>query len=96
MASRVFRTLISAERRPAGAQAVTVLGCRSFRNSIDRYFLVDHSLLAMCRKRAAARFNADCPSGKAPTTRVRRRISRRMRSRGLFVRTLRQCSSGNW
>ena len=58
-----------------------MLGCRSFRNSIDRYFLVDHSLLATSRKRTAARFNADCPSVKAPTSRVRRRISRRIRSR---------------
>ena len=43
----------------------------------------------------AARFNADCPSGKAPTTRDRRRISRKMRSRGLLVRTRRQCASGD-
>ena len=41
-------------------------------------------------------FNADWPSGNAPTTRVRRRILRRMRSSGLFVRMRRQCSSGNW
>jgi hypothetical protein len=40
---------------------------------------------------AAARFNAEFPSGKAPTTRVRRLISRRRRSRGLLVRTRRQC-----
>jgi hypothetical protein len=41
---------------------------------------------AMCRNLAAARLSADCPSGNAPTTRVRRLISRRMRSNGLFVR----------
>ena len=32
--------------------------------------------------------------GNAPTTRVRRLISRRMRSSGLLVRMRRQCSSG--
>jgi hypothetical protein len=38
--------------------------------------------------------SADWPSGKAPTTRVRRRTSR-MRSSGLLVRIRRQCSSEN-
>jgi hypothetical protein len=40
----------------------------------------------MWRSLAAARLRADCPSGNAPTTRVRRLISRRMRSSGLLVR----------
>jgi hypothetical protein len=35
---------------------------------------------------AAARFRADCPSEKAQTTRVRRLMSRRMRSSGLLMR----------
>lgn len=56
--------------------------------------LVDHRVPAMCLSRAAAKLRADLPSGKAPTTRVRRLISRMMRSRGLFVRIRRQCSSG--
>jgi hypothetical protein len=43
VAPRVFRA--------RQAQAVTALGCRSFRTSIDRYFLADRSLLATCRKR---------------------------------------------
>src|SRR5690606_13440631 len=89
-----FALSISAERRPARAHAVAVFVWRPFNRSIDKYLLVDHSVPATCRKRAAARFNADCPSGNDPTTRVRRRISRRMRSSGLFVLILRQCSSG--
>lgn len=43
-------------------------------------------MLAMCLSLAEARLRADCPSGKAPTTRVRRRISRMIRSSGLLVR----------
>ena len=92
--SSFFRTLVWAERQPDRAQAVMALICWSFSSSMFRYLLVDHSLPAMWRSRAAARFKADCPSGKAPTTRVRRRISRRMRSSGLLVRMRRQCSSG--
>jgi len=38
----------------------------------------------MCLNLAAARLRAELPSGKAPTTRVRRRISRMMRSSGLL------------
>jgi hypothetical protein len=34
--------------------------------------LIDQAVPAMCRSRAAARLRADWPSGKAPTTRVRR------------------------
>ena len=40
---------------------------------------------AMCRSLAAQSIKADWPSGNAPTTRVGRGISRRIRSRGLFV-----------
>src|SRR5579872_5091559 len=39
----------------------------------------------MWRSLAAARLSADCPSGNEPTTRVRRLISRRMRSSGLLT-----------
>lgn len=39
--------------------------------------------------------NALLPSGKLPTTRVRRRISRFSRSIKLFVRILLRCSVGN-
>ena len=44
--------------------------------------------------RAVTSMSAEWPSGKLPTTRVRRRISRMIRSMGLFVRMLRQCSRG--
>ena len=50
-----------------------------------RYRLADHRVPAMCLNLAAARLRADCPSGKAPTTRVRRRISRIRRSSGLLT-----------
>ena len=45
-----------------------------------RYRLVDQRVPAMCLNLAAARLRAELPSGKAPTTRVRRLISRMMRS----------------
>jgi hypothetical protein len=64
-----------------------------------RYLFVDDSVQAMCLKLAAAKFNADCPSGKALTTRVRRRISRSMRSNGLLVRipaSVRPAASAPW
>jgi hypothetical protein len=59
-----------------------------------RYLLLDHAVPATWLSLAAARFKADWPSGNAPTTRVRRLISRRSRSSGLLVRMRRQCSSG--
>ena len=51
----------------------------------SRQRLVDQRVPAMCRNLAAARLSAELPSGKAPTTRVRRRISRMMRSSGLLT-----------
>jgi hypothetical protein len=47
--------------------------------------LLDQAVPAMWRSLAAARLSADCPSGNAPTTRVRRLISRRTRSSGLLT-----------
>jgi hypothetical protein len=92
--SRIFRTFGWAERGPALAHAVMApLICRSFSNSMFRYLLVDHAVPATWHSLAAARLSADRPSGNAATTRVRRRISRRMRSSGLLVRIRRQCSS---
>src|SRR6478735_5282004 len=64
----------------------------SMSSSMFKYFLVDHAVPAICRRRAAARLRADWPSGNAPTTRVRRLISRKMRSSGLLVLMRRQCS----
>ena len=43
---------------------------------------------------AATSMRAEFPSGKFPTTRVLLRISRLIRSRGLFVFRLLQCSGG--
>src|ERR1019366_4540731 len=50
-----------------------------------RIRLVPHLVAATCRSRAATNMRADWPSGKAPTTLVRRRISRISRSNGLLV-----------
>ena len=58
--SRVFRTLIGAERRPTLAQAVMApLICWSFSNSMFIYLLLDHAVPAMWRSLAAARLSAD-------------------------------------
>jgi|EndMetStandDraft_8_1072994.scaffolds.fasta_scaffold662027_2 hypothetical protein len=53
-----------------------------------RYLLLDHAVPATWSSLAAARFNykADWPSGEAPTTRVRRLISRTSRLSGLLMR----------
>ena len=61
----------------------------------SRYRLEPHSLSATYLSRAVASMRADLPSGKAPTTRVRLRISRPSRSMALLVRMRRQCSRGN-
>ncbi|MBG6231993.1 hypothetical protein IWQ55_005225, partial [Labrenzia sp. EL_208] len=58
------------------------------------YFRADYLPAAICLSLAAARFRHDWPSGNAPTTRVLRRISFIMRSRGLLVLILRQWLSG--
>jgi UDP-2,3-diacylglucosamine pyrophosphatase LpxH len=90
-----FAHLFWAERHPSLAQAVMApFMCWSFNSSMLRYRFVDHAVPATCRSLAAARLRADWPSGNAPTTRVRRLISRSSRSSGLLVRIRRQCSSG--
>src|SRR5262249_15000708 len=95
VATRDFGHFALGWAAPRPAQAVMApLICWSFSSSTFRYLLADQAVPAMCRSLAAARLSADCPSGNAPTTRVRRRISRRMRSSGLLVRIRRQCSSG--
>jgi hypothetical protein len=84
--SSFFAHLIWAERRSPLAQAVMDLSsadpsaarCSDNVCSSGRY-------RAMWRSPAAARLSADWPSGNAPTTRVRRLISRRMRSSGLLT-----------
>jgi hypothetical protein len=59
------------------------------------YFLVPQFVAETCRSRAATSIGADCPSGNAPTTFLRRRASRSNRSIGLFVFSLIQCSGDN-
>jgi hypothetical protein len=53
-----------------------------------------HFVLAICRNHAATNINAEWPSGNAPTTRVRRRISRMIRPNGLLVRICRSDCAG--
>ena len=56
--------------------------------SMLKYPSVDQAVPAMWRSLVVARSRADWPSGSVPTTRVRRLISLRMRSRGLLVRIM--------
>jgi hypothetical protein len=55
---------------------------------------LSHLVDEMCRNLAAVSIRAECPSGNAPTTRVRRRISRMIRSSGSFVRICLQWVEG--
>ena len=50
------------------------------------YFLLPHWVPATWRSRAQTSMRAELPSGKLPTTRVRRRISRLSRSMTLLER----------
>ena len=58
------------------------------------YFLLPHWVPATWRSRAQTSMRAELPSGKLPTTRVRRRISRFSLSMTLLVRMRVQCSLG--
>ena len=58
------------------------------------YFRVAHRVPAMQRRRAATKCRQDFPSGNAPTTRVRLRISRISRSSGLLVLKLHPVAVG--
>ena len=58
------------------------------------YFLLPHWVPATWRSRAQTSIRAELPSGKLPTTRVRRRISRFSLSITLLVRMRVQCSLG--
>ena len=62
---------------------------------IFMYFLLPHWVPAPWCRRAQISMRAELPSGKVPTTRVRRRISRLSRSMTLLVRMPVQCSNGN-
>ena len=61
---------------------------------IHRYRFDPHSFPDTYRNLAQTSISADFPSGKVPTTQVRLRISRFMRSMTLFVRIFSQCCDG--
>jgi hypothetical protein len=79
--------------RPGSQAAASCFAGLSSR-SISMYRRLPHLVDAMCRSLAAANINAECPSGNAPTTRVRVRISRMILSSGLLVRICRQWVDG--
>ena len=58
------------------------------------YLRNPHWVADTCRNRAATSISAEFPSGKAPTTLVRRRASRSNRSIGLLVRIFNPCCEG--
>ena len=66
----------------------------SSRCFIFMYFLLPHWVPATWRSLAQTSIRAELPSGKLPTTRVRRRISRFSLSMTLLVRIRLQCSLG--
>jgi hypothetical protein len=63
---------------------------------IFKYITDPHFVPATCRSLAATSINAEFPSGKFPTTRVRCRTYRITRSKGLFVLILSQCLRGKY
>ena len=72
-----------------GWQSSSQNGAKCF---IFMYFLLPHWVPATWRRRAQTSIRAELPSGKVPTTRVLRRISRFSRSITLLVRIRVQCS----
>jgi hypothetical protein len=72
-----------------GSQAAASCFAELSSGSITMYRRLPHLVDAMCRGLAAANINAECPSGNAPTTRVRLRISRIIRSSGLLTAMIR-------
>ena len=72
-----------AERSQPAIEASSKAVSRCF---IFMYFLLPHWVPATWRSRAQTSIRAELPSGNAPTTRVRRRISRFSRSITLLVR----------
>jgi hypothetical protein len=72
-----------------GSQAAASCFAELSSGSITMYRRLPHLVDAMCRGLGAANINAECPSGNAPTTRVRLRISRIIRSSGLLTAMIR-------
>ena len=67
----------------------------SYRYFMHKYLFVPQFFPDTYRSLAHTSINADFPSEKAPTTLVRLRISRFIRSITLFVRIFSQCCEGN-
>ena len=92
--SRNFRKKVCRawhERSQPAMEASSRAASRCF---MFMYFLLPHWVPATWRSRAQTSMRAELPSGKLPTTRVRRRISRFSRSMTLLVRMRVQCSPG--
>ena len=79
------------ERSQPAIEASSRMASKCF---IFMYFLLPHCVPATWRSRAQTSMRAELPSGKQPTTRVRRRISLFSRSMTLLVRMRVQCSLG--
>ena len=78
-----------AERSQPAIEASSIAASKCF---MFMYFLLPHWVPATWRSLAQTSIRAELPSGKVPTTRVRRRISRFSRSITLLVRMRVQCS----
>ena len=92
--SRNFRKMVCRawhERSQPAMEASSRAASRCF---MFMYFLLPHWVPATWRSRAQTSMRAELPSGKLPTTRVRRRIYRFSRSMTLLVRMRVQCSLG--
>ena len=92
--SRFFRTLVCKLWHEWSQPAMEASSMAASRCFIFMYFLLPHWEPATWRSRAQTSIRAELPSGKLPTTRVRRRISRFSLSMTLLVRIRVQCSLG--
>ena len=84
--SRFFRTLVCKLWHEWSQPAMEASSMAASRCFIFMYFLLPHWEPATWRSRAQTSIRAELPSGKLPTTRVRRRISRFSLSMTLLVR----------
>ena len=92
--SSIFRKMVCRAWHERSQPAMKVSSRASSRCFMFMYFLLPHWVPATWRSRAQTSMRAELPSGKLPTTRVRRRISRFSRSMTLLVRMRVQCSLG--
>ena len=92
--SRIFRKMVCRAWHERSQPAIEASSRAASRCFMFMYFLLPHWVPATWRSRAQTSMRAELPSGKLPTTRVRRRISRLSRSMTLLVRMRVQCSPG--